>query len=55
MDEEVQNFEQQEAYMVIPQNAEDINIYNKKIKENIHYVLEADPNEVEKMRKSRQN
>jgi len=51
MDPEVQNFESQSAYIEIPTNAVDVNIYNNKIKENIQYVLEADPNEVDKMRK----
>jgi hypothetical protein len=37
----------------IPSNGKEINIYNKKIVINNEYMLEADPNEVEKMKQKK--
>jgi hypothetical protein len=50
MDPEVQNFDCQDAYIEIPENGTDINIYNMKVIVNDEWILEADPNEVEKIR-----
>jgi hypothetical protein len=50
LDEEVQDFGSQEGFLEIPANGKEINIYNKKIVINNEYMLEADPNEVEKMK-----
>jgi hypothetical protein len=39
-----------EGFIEIPANAEDINIF-KKSPEKVEYVLEADPNEIEKKKR----
>ena len=39
-----------EGFIEIPANAEDINIFKKSL-EKIEYVLEADPNEIEKIKR----
>ena len=47
MDEDVQQNEYQHGYIEIPANAEDINIFNKKLQNDI-YVPEEDSSELEK-------
>ena len=50
LDDEVQDFGCQDAYLEIPANAKQINIYNKKIIVNNEYLLEADPKEIERIK-----
>ena len=51
----MQNFDQQNAYIEISKDGEELNIFNVNLEEKLIYVLEADPNEIENKRVKRSN
>lgn len=53
LDDEIQNFGCQDAFIEITENAKAINIFNKKIVLNNDLVLESDPNKIEKLKRQK--
>ena len=49
LDRNVQDFDSQEALIKISMDGEELEIHNMKIQENLEYVLEADPTQVERL------
>ena len=47
MDQKVQNFEHQQAFVKIEKNGKYLGLYNTKISEKTNYILEADPAVIE--------
>lgn len=45
----MQDFDSQEALIKVSLDGEELEIHNMKIHENLEYVLEADPTQVERL------